>query len=116
MKGLYYLMNTEKLYPQLLEFDVWQDYLDLGWYLFPVNPWNKQPYETEIFELPEEEERRLAEMKEEERLGMDEKERDRRKKARKEAQKYGHGFKDATNTMGTPDEVGTLAWLVKCVI
>ena len=107
-------MNTEKLYPQLLEFDVWQDYLDLGWYLFPINPWNKQPYETEIFELPEEEARRVREVAEEEADPTLDAE--AREKVRHRDQKYGHGFLDATKRMGTPDEVGTLAWLIKCAI
>src|SRR5262245_56509047 len=104
------LQGSSKLTKEV--FETWiPQYIDRGWYLFFVNPNNKQPFSHLAFELPEETERRLREVEEEKNDPSLEKE--ARAKARKDAQKYGHGLADATNMLGTPNDPdpGTLYWL-----
>jgi Bifunctional DNA primase/polymerase, N-terminal len=109
------MSNTEKLYPKVFakeDFETWiTDYITQGFYLFFINPNSKMPFKTEAFELPEETERRLREEHEEKNDPSLEKE--ARAQARQNDQKYGHGFKDATNILGDPNnpEPGTLYWL-----
>src|SRR5713101_68631 len=112
-------MNNETLYPTMPDLSIWQSYLDLGFHLFPINPYSgKNPYSAEIFELPEETERREREEAEElADFNLLLEQGEQRKQARQKAQRFGHGMLDATDNMGTAaGEVGSLSWLLASAV